>query len=260
MSDYSIEIVKNIDSYFYCKEPGLQYVKNKYWSPIHKIINIVENFCKINNYKNILEIGPGTVPFSLATKFIGYNEKIKSYVSVDIDEDKIPFENKELEFIYCRHTIEDIQNPTFALREIFRTTRSGYIETPSPLVEIIRGIDAQANSNTYGGYIHHRYIVWSDIKENTIYILPKYSCIIDNNFIFEQSDIIKYLNLINNYPVYWNNYFIWQDKTPKIVMYKNGVNFGGRTIVQDYIEILKTAVRKSIENTNYFIKNYSNIL
>jgi len=53
------------------------FVKNKYWFPNASIIKIIENICITNNYKKIIEIGPGVVPFSAATDFIGCNENIK---------------------------------------------------------------------------------------------------------------------------------------------------------------------------------------
>ena len=40
-------------------------VINKFWAPIKDITESVESFCLKNNYKNILEIGPGYVPFSI---------------------------------------------------------------------------------------------------------------------------------------------------------------------------------------------------
>jgi hypothetical protein len=58
-------------------------------------------------------------------------------------------------------------------------------------------------------------------------------------------------NLINNYPVYWNNYFLFGSQKPTVIMYKNGVNFtlNGTT----YVELVSRAV---IENTNYFIRTH----
>ena len=56
--------------------------------------------------------------------------------------------------------------------------------------------------------------------------LPKYNSIIDNYFEPNSDNKIKYYNMINNNPIYCNNYFIWKDKTPKVIMYKTGVNFG----------------------------------
>jgi len=37
--------------------------------------------------------------------------------------------------------LEDIQNPNFAISEIFRVSQKGYIETPSPLIEITYGVE-----------------------------------------------------------------------------------------------------------------------
>lgn len=232
-------------------------VLNHYWFPIKDVINKVENFCIQNNYKNILEIGPGKVPFSLSTKTIGYNEYVNDYIELDIDINKLPFQDKAFDFVYSRHTLEDIQNPDFCMNEIIRISNSGYIETPSPLIEVTKGVDALNKSCNYAGYIHHRYIIWSDIDKCEIHFLPKYSCIIDNYFEPDNDIREKMYNIINNYPIYWNNYFIWKDKTPKIIIYKNGVNFGVKNhIVDDYISLIYQAIDTSIKNTEYFCKSY----
>lgn len=213
------------------------------------------NYCKFNNYENILEIGPGIQPFPLAKKFVGYNEELDNYISLDIDEQKLPFNDKELDFIYSRHTLEDIQNPNFAMSEIIRCCKSGYIETPSPLVEIAKGVDGFNDSESYGGYIHHRYIVWSDIEKCEIYFLPKYSCIIDrfSSILLNQHSY----DILNKYPMNWNNCFIWKDREPKIVMYKNIINY--KLTPLTYMNIVNKAIETSIENNKYFITNYLDI-
>jgi hypothetical protein len=251
----NIKIIKKFnDKDFECEEDSrdLQYVKNLYWWPIKEVSNIVEKFCTDNDFTNVLEIGPGLEPFPLAKTFIGYNEKVENYLSLDIDKDKIPLEDKHFDFIYSRHTMEDIQNPDFALSEIIRTTNSGYIETPSPLIEITKGVDSKPFTNNYGGYIHHRYIIWSSIEKCEIYLLPKYSPIIDGIIQNDEKVNTHLLNIINNYPVYWNNYFIWKDQIPKVIMYKNGVNMN----MEDYIGLINRAVNESLINTNYFIDNF----
>ena len=86
--------------------------------------------------------------------------------------------------------LEDIQNPDFALNEITRVTKyGGYIETPSPLIEVTKNVDGSGFSNSYCGYIHHRYIVWSNIQKNEIYFLPKYSCILDHILNFHNTHV-----------------------------------------------------------------------
>ena len=155
-----------------------------------------------------------------------------------------------------------IQNPDFALSEFFRVSKfGGYIETPSPLIEITKNVDANEQSYKYCGYIHHRYIVWSNIQKNEIYFLPKYSCILDNMLVITDESNKYLYNLINNYPVYWNNYFLYDSKNkPTVIMYKNGVNFnctGKHTMVEEYIQLVTRAVNESIENTNYFIRTHN---
>lgn len=133
----------------------------------------------------------------------------------------------------------------------------GYIETPSPLIEVTKNVDGNELSSNYCGYIHHRYIVWSNIQKNEIYFLPKYSCILDHILNVNDSSKSYLYNLINNYPVYWNNYFIFSHK-PNVIMYKNGVNFNTKNgnFVEEYIGLVSRAINESIENTEYFIKNY----
>jgi len=237
-------------------------IQNYYWFPNTLINTIIENYCLTNKFKTNLEIGPGVAPFTCATHFIGSNEKISNYIEIDIDYQTFPFETNFFDFIYCRHVMEDIQNHDFALKEMFRVSKyGGYIETPSPLIEVTKDVDGTPFSNLYCGYIHHRYIVWSSIYKNEIYFLPKYSCILDN--IKKDENYEKNYHLINNYPVYWNNYFIYTGKQkPNIIMYKNGVNFNinGRTMIDDYLLLINKAVNESIQNTNYFIKNYKSFL
>ena len=231
-------------------------IKNYYWEPNSSVIRMIENICITNKYEKVLEIGPGTIPFNLATDFIGFNEKIETFSNVDIDKDKIPFDINHFDFLFCRHVLEDIQNPDFALQEITRVSKyGGYIETPSPLIEITKNVDAHISSNMYCGYMHHRYIVWSNIQKNEIYFLPKYSCILDHMLHITEETNKHLYNLINNYPVYWNNYFIFGVTKPTIIMYKNGVNFT-LSNVTNYIELVSRAVNESIENTNYFIRTY----
>ena len=234
-------------------------IENYYWGPNSTIIKMIENHCEANKYSKVLEIGPGTVPFKLSSDFIGCNETITNYIEIDIDKTTIPHADKCFDFIYCRHVLEDIQNPDFALNEMFRVSKfGGYIETPSPLIEATKNVDSCTFSEKYCGYIHHRYIVWSNIQKNEIYFLPKYSCILDHLLDVTDESKRRMYNLINNYPVYWNNYFLYDvNAKPTIVMYKNGVNFGKSGDMRaEYIDLVLRAINEGIENTDHFIRTY----
>jgi hypothetical protein len=67
---------------------------------------MIEQLCARNNYKRILEIGPGSMPFTLVTDWIGSNETITNYTDIDIDKDKIPYDS--VDFVYCRYLIQII--------------------------------------------------------------------------------------------------------------------------------------------------------
>ena len=224
-------------------------IKNLFWYTHPDVLNKLILECKKNNFTKILEIGPGKVPFPVANIFIGYNESIKNYIDLDIDENVLPFEDKEVDFIYCRHVLEDIQNPNFALKEIMRVSKSFYIETPSPLVEITKNIDGHNGTELYCGYIHHRYIIWYDIDENTIHFLPKYG-FIENllNISDELKRKISYI--LNNYPVYWNTYLYKKNDKENINI---NINMHNHLNLEEYPKLLLKGIESSIKSTNYFI-------
>ena len=125
-------------------------IKNRHWAPNSAIIQMIEKHCETNEYSKVLEIGPGDVPFKLASDFIGCNERITNYIEIDIDKTAFPHADNSFDFIYCRHVLEDIQNPDFALNEMFRVSKfGGYIETPSPLIEATKNVDANPVSDKY---------------------------------------------------------------------------------------------------------------
>jgi hypothetical protein len=140
--------------------------------------------------------------------------------------------------------LEDIYNPYFAFNEIIRTSTKGYIETPSPLIETSMNVDANSLSNVYKGYIHHRYIIWSDIENNVLCVLPKMPII--EHIIFNTIKQEQYLNIINNYPILWNNYYFWDEMNPPRI---NMIEFDQNTYL-DYIQI---SIQKSIDYTDMFM-------
>lgn len=221
-----------------------------FWKPIPEIINLLVSMCQKYNYTKILENGPGATPFPLSTHFLDINSEIKNTITVDIDFDKIPFEDKYFDFCYARHIFEDIQNPQHAFAETIRICKNGYIETPSPLIECLKKVDSLSRHNNdvnYCGYIHHRYIVWTDIETHTLYFLPKYPYL---EYLEFEPEFYKYMIEISKEKFYWNNYYLWMEKNqqPKIFVYRNGVNFH---ITKDYTGLVMTAIKKSIEATKF---------
>lgn len=228
---------ENITKYFWFAHPVIQHNLSRYLD-------------KFGIKDKVIDVGCGDNVFKNATHVVdlvdGINhDRVK--FKIDLDFDRIPADNLYFNFLYCRHTLEDIQNPQHAFNELCRISPRGYIETPSPLIELSKSIDSFGN---YRGYSHHRYIVWSDITTNTLYFLPKYPII--EHIIHDKYLEKLYNHIANNYPLYWNNYYIWDDNThpPKIVVFRNGINMNIR---KDYSRLLNEAIHKSIEYTNAFI-------
>tara|TARA_B110000211_G_scaffold123498_2_gene142441 strand:+ start:1174 stop:1878 length:705 start_codon:yes stop_codon:yes gene_type:complete len=233
---------------------------NKYWFTNKEITKVLCE--KFKNSQNILEIGPGTEPFPLANYFIDNQDwgVDKTVIDIDIDKDAIPFPDNFFDFIYCRHVLEDIQNPDFLLKEIIRTSKAFYIETPSPLVEITRNIDAAGfytmyNNNIYRGYIHHKSLLTVD--SNHIHIIPKFPCIEYIDFTEELEQQI--IEILKN-KIYWNTYYLCEDtnKVKDIIVYKHGLNF--KLNYGSYKDLIISMLNKNILNTNaFFTHNKINI-
>lgn len=224
-------------------------MQQTFWKPNADVVDMLVKMCQKNNYTKILENGPGETPFPLSTHFIDIDSRLKNTIAIDIDFDKIPFENEYFDFCYARHIFEDIQNPQHAFSETVRICKSGYIETPSPLIECLKMVDSLSREKNinYCGYIHHRYIVWTDIETNTLYFLPKYPFL---EYLEFEPDFYKYMLEMSKEKFYWNNYYLWMEKNqkPKIFVYRNGVNFN---ILEDYKDLVMTAIKKSIASTKF---------
>lgn len=208
----------------------------KYFTPINQII---EFLCeKYSHSKKILEIGPGNIKFPIATHFIDHTNYLnsKNTVCMDIENTKLPFDDNEFDFIYCRHVIEDLHNIDFVLKEISRIGKSGYIECPSIMAELCRHIEFDTLS--YRGYCHHIYINW--VINNKLYILPKYP-------------LIEYLHIQENFKeledmFFWNTYYLWNNNID-FKLYKHGINF---KLQSDYYNIICNAIKNSCNNILQF--------
>lgn len=221
--------------------------KPRYWAPNDKIIN---HLCtKYESCEKVLEVGPGGRPLRISTDFIDWNSKEPNCIQIDLDTQPFPYKTNSFDFLYSRHVLEDIQNPDFAFSEMIRVAKEGFIETPSPLVEMTKNIDADLATRMYSGYIHHRYIIWTELDTNTLCFLPKYP-IVD---ICEHKSTERLTYLDTGF--YWNNYYHWSpSKLPNIKMYKNGVNFD---IQKHYTILLDRAITKSLEHTSHLVREFN---
>lgn len=71
-----------------------------------------------------------------------------------------PFADKEIDFVICSHTLEDIRDPLWVCQEMVRVAKAGYVEVPSRLQEQSYGVNGP-----WVGWSHHRWLV--DIDTDT---------------------------------------------------------------------------------------------
>jgi hypothetical protein len=78
-----------------------------------------------------------------------------------------PFRDKEIDFLICSHTLEDIRDPLWVCAEMIRIAKAGYIEVPSRVWETCRG-----HEPAIAGLSHHRWLI--DIDAYSIRFLLKF--------------------------------------------------------------------------------------
>ncbi len=221
---------------------ALTEASKKYWHPDPKIIDWLTSK-RIAQTDKVLEIGPGTVPFRRADVYVDFQDIVglnpqKQFVKVDAATSKLPFADKSFDFVYCRHTLEDMWNPFALIEEMSRVGKAGYIETPSPAAELARGIDG--GSPPFRGYHHHRYIIWP--AQRLLRITPKYPLV---EYLQFKDDEIENLLIKQRY---WNSNFLWEDR----ITYQHRQSPFDFTISTDYVLMLNDAIQASKDSTDNF--------
>lgn len=227
-------------------------IRNVYWYRIPDMVSALSR----HGGKAVLDVGCGPYPFPSATHLIDWSpagtHPGTQVFRLDVDSDTFPFTNGMFDFVYSRHLLEDIQNPQHAFEEMVRVGQRGHFETPSPLIELLPGVDAH-DDLLYRGYIHHRYIVWSEREDNSLHFLPKYPIV--EHMTMPEGLMRRLTYLANHCPVYWNNYYSWSKgeagSSPKVVVHRNGIDFSFED--PSYAGLLNRAVHASLDYTDAFV-------
>jgi len=186
--------------------PHLTENDTKHWFPIARLTSWLIG--QLPDHYRVLEVGPGRIPFPRADVFVDYqsvNDQVAGQiVHCDVAKEPLPFKDKEFDFVYCRHVVEDMYNPFLLCREMSRVAKAGYLETPSPIAEMCRGIDD--GSPKWRGYCHHRYFVW--VEGSILRYLTKYP-LVEHLNLSQEKTIVE---LMRQGPAYWNSYYLWENE------------------------------------------------
>jgi SAM-dependent methyltransferase len=120
--------------------------------------------------QNIVDVGCGHTPFPYANILIDKNisdckerfgfaipNDCRTIIEADV-EIQLPLSNKEVDFLYCSHTLEHCEEPIRALKEIMRVAKAGFIETPNIVYELLFG----------GNESLHKWVTECDERENKL--------------------------------------------------------------------------------------------
>lgn len=208
----------------------------KFSTPLPQIVAWVAG--QIPAGARVLEIGPGRRPFPRATHFVDWASfgKIADdrLTRCDLQRDPLPFADKSWDFVYCRHVLEDLYDPFHLCEEMSRVAKAGYLETPSPIAELCRGIDG--GSPAWRGYHHHRYLAWS--KGGVLRFLSKYPAV-EHVLLADETAPPR---ILRQNPLAWNNCFLWRDRIAYEFL-QHGKDY---TITRDYRRLLHTAINEGL--------------
>jgi len=199
---------------------------------------------RINPHDFVVDIGGWFKPLKRANKIIDilpYETRALHNAIGDADEKEsyskndwivrdlcvrtpFPFKDKEVDFVFCSHTLEDIRDPIWVCSEIVRIGKRGYIEVPSRALETTRGIEKWQ----YTGFYHHRWLIEKD-NEGTLV------------FTYKTPALVKYpkyhLNLYVSSSVVS---FFWEDS----FNYKENIIIDKQDVFNDLEKFVKSEKQK----------------
>jgi len=99
-------------------------------------LNFVNNVLSKNPNWRILDIGCGYRPNKYANVIADtkdFSQFHKDKIFIKIKDKKLPFKDKEFDFVIASHVIEHVDDFEFFIKELERISSKGYIELPSRL-------------------------------------------------------------------------------------------------------------------------------
>lgn len=146
----------------------------------------------------------------------------------------LPFGNQTFDFSFSRErdSTRMFINPLTSLNELMRVSKTGIIQSVSPLEVLLMNRDAT-------------YITWTEPFFNRLCILPYYGAVPLKNKS-------QWLDLLNFNHLYKNNYYYWSNPLEINVQ----TFFRDELEYEEYEYILNLAVEQSVEHTRKFLEQY----
>ena len=189
----------------------------------------IDNLLHKNPNWKILDIGCGYSPNKYATVFCDTQDLSESYKEkkfIKLEGARLPFENKEFDFVIASHVMEHVLDIEFFINELERISSNGYIELPTKLED---------NLVFENKKDHLWHMDFDDVNFNIIiskkvqYIEPVLTVSSMKKFdeLFRKSFVLELL---------------WQDKVNYILDKKNNLNFTKSSL----LSLLRKYISKKI--------------
>lgn len=121
-----------------------------FWSSFRAFLERKVFIKNIGKNDLVLDVGSGDKPFWRADIIVDKHlkdnqqrhsgsmlfDKRKIFIQADVE--KLPFKDKIFDFVFCSHLLEHVENPDIAISELIRVAKSGYIEVPNSILEMLR--------------------------------------------------------------------------------------------------------------------------
>lgn len=106
-----------------------------------------KNNLRIKKSYRVLDIGPGNDPTRRANVLVdkylfddsqrhGSLRVFPHQTLIEGAGESLPFKDNEFDYIVCTHVLEHAEDPGLFLKEMFRVSKRGYVETPSLIGEL----------------------------------------------------------------------------------------------------------------------------
>ena len=96
----------------------------------------IDNLLQNNSTWNILDIGCGYNASKFAKIICDVQDLSNYYLDkkfIRLTEKKLPFKDKEFDFVVASHVMEHVEDVDFFIKELVRVSKKGYIELPTIL-------------------------------------------------------------------------------------------------------------------------------
>ena len=96
----------------------------------------IDNLLQNNSTWNILDIGCGYAASKFAKVICDVQDLSNHYQDkkfIRLTEKKLPFKDKEFDFVVASHVMEHVEDIVFFIKELERVSKKGYVELPTML-------------------------------------------------------------------------------------------------------------------------------